>query len=71
MAWRPVHRRLAGLATLFICSPPLSHHNLSAGKSLAYDDIMRLGGGAVHITTGGYEFLLKDTSLQVRRERTE
>ena len=35
------------------------------GRSLSFDDIMSLGDGAVHITTGGYEFLLKDTGLQL------
>ena len=36
-----------------------------AGRSLTFDEIMELGGGAVHITRSGYEFLLKDTAVQV------
>ena len=36
------------------------------GKALTFDDIMELGGGDVHITRRGYEFLLKDTAVQVR-----
>ena len=36
------------------------------GTPLTFDEIMGLGGGQVHITRGGYEFLLKDTAVQVR-----
>ena len=38
---------------------------LATARTLT-DFLNALGGGAVHITPGGYEFLLKDTSLQVR-----
>jgi hypothetical protein len=38
---------------------------LRKGASLSYEEIMELGDAAVHITGAGYEFLLKDTAVQV------